>query len=624
MTQTRIDEVTMALSRSLHRLSTCLLFLVPSTLARHVYTDSFPDYTEYDAAILDPHTFSGAPYGGFSRASATRLAALPLHLPEVSEDDMPVESLAMRVRDKQGRLFVCRVYHEDELDAASVEESVFDAPRLRAKQETPETRKGFLDEEVRAEMEEKEVNEASGQEHRALEEKIGTEETDERGETMAPATESGDAATSEGTAVPHASSRAADTDSMAVNAKGEFRAIVDKTSLILELEQKLTLSLKGTCSQIHLGWWSYEWCYKSHVSQFHVNINAERGETKVSDVTALGEWQTRVFQPDLEDKPVNQLAEGIPELARVIDSFGKGDTCPETGEPRRAVVQMVCCSPDVMIGRKGRRARTAEDQSTGRPVAAIHNVMEDPNEICSYVLTVCTSLLCHDSEQAELLPLVKEDQAPMKAPTPQSATKEAPPKPKENESVREILDRVLSDECLIGENGGWWSYEFCHGHWIRQYHEALVSQKTTTGAVFTSRVTESEHTLGLYDERTAEFYTKEDEWRHVVNATDVKKAKEGTYFEVEYTNGAVCDDAEVTDSAVVAGGVKGGIARASSVRFYCDDDYSLMVSEDSTCHYIVKVTLPELCSHPLFRVPVMKKQVVKCLPVEEDERFDYQ
>ena len=41
---------------------------------QHVYTDSFPTNDEYDIMALDPSTAYGTPYGGFSRATASRLA----------------------------------------------------------------------------------------------------------------------------------------------------------------------------------------------------------------------------------------------------------------------------------------------------------------------------------------------------------------------------------------------------------------------------------------------------------------------------------------------------------------------------------------------------------------------
>lgn len=137
-----------------------------------------------------------------------------------------------------------------------------------------------------------------------------------------------------------------------------------------------------------------------------------------------------------------------------------------------------------------------------------------------------------------------------------------------------------------------------------------------------SKTLETEHLLGQYDPAEATKYPGED-WRFVVNATKDDPQKSllyggnGAYFEVEYPDGDVCDNADVTDAAIVAGtsaGGSGSIARSSSVRYSCGPSYGITVNEDATCHYVVHVAVPDLCRHALFKAPVAKKQVVKCLP----------
>ena len=46
----------------------------------------------------------------------------------------------------------------------------------------------------------------------------------------------------------------------------------------LNLEEILKAldTLGGVCSQVHLGWWSYEWCHREEVKQFHVGVS-QRG-----------------------------------------------------------------------------------------------------------------------------------------------------------------------------------------------------------------------------------------------------------------------------------------------------------------------------------------------------------
>ena len=92
----------------LRLLQATILWLVLVELAdsSHVYTDSFPTNDEYDFAVLDPDTVYGSPYGGFSRATASRLASLPLKLPNVPEELREFEPVYTQVRDYQGRPFV--------------------------------------------------------------------------------------------------------------------------------------------------------------------------------------------------------------------------------------------------------------------------------------------------------------------------------------------------------------------------------------------------------------------------------------------------------------------------------------------------------------------------------------
>ncbi|KAL3898591.1 MAG: hypothetical protein SGARI_006636 [Bacillariaceae sp.] len=170
---------------------------------------------------------------------------------------------------------------------------------------------------------------------------------------------------------------------------------------------------------------------------------------------------------------------------------------------------------------------------------------------------------------------------------------------------------------------------------VRQYHETTlldrISGKATTAI-------ETEYTLGRYVVEDHEGVTIENEWKNVVNATEsagfgsdastsrkgrsvkvgspTRLGGNGAYYFQEYTKGDICDDETVTDVAVKAGEYgDGGIERATTVRFSCGVVLSMNVKEDSTCHYVVDISVPTLCHHPLFKAPTSKKQVVKCLPL---------
>jgi hypothetical protein len=182
-----------------------------------------------------------------------------------------------------------------------------------------------------------------------------------------------------------------------------------------------------------------------------------------------------------------------------------------------------------------------------------------------------------------------------------------------------------------------WTYEFCHAKNIRQYHvENLIDAATG----FPAQRIESEHLMGLYEGsgNSIDDYPNEEEHLHVVNAAggssdlggirnNMNKNSDrqrpaaaggnGAVYEQEYKRGDVCDHEDVALSVIKGGNVlKGSVGRSSTVRFMCGKRWELIdVKEDSTCHYLLDVTVPELCQHSLFRAPVTKTQVVKCLPV---------
>jgi hypothetical protein len=84
----------------------------------------------YDSLVIDPISMFGSPHGGFSRDVSSRLAALPLYLPSLSRERPPENPTYLKVRDDQGQLYACRVYHQDELDMASWDDGLFELPRL--------------------------------------------------------------------------------------------------------------------------------------------------------------------------------------------------------------------------------------------------------------------------------------------------------------------------------------------------------------------------------------------------------------------------------------------------------------------------------------------------------------
>ncbi len=130
----------MVLIRYSSNFKTCNSFWVVAQLL--IWTDSTigysrstakPDDTEYDFAILDPDSPFGSPYGGYGRATGSRLSSLGLKLPNVVNSVGDFEPFFFQVRDYSGRSFSCRSYHEDELDPKATEKGMFELALYPAK-----------------------------------------------------------------------------------------------------------------------------------------------------------------------------------------------------------------------------------------------------------------------------------------------------------------------------------------------------------------------------------------------------------------------------------------------------------------------------------------------------------
>ena len=605
----------------------------------------FPANDEYDSKILDPATIYGSPYGGFSRATRSRLAALPLRLPDqiiaimpsednnnndsgnnhldgdsnhnadtdpTTNEDVPMIHY-METSDGLGRKYVCRVYHEDDLDPVSVTDSMFDAPLLNTGNTNNNKNNAdadYLVEDEYIDMEEDEWVEPS------------PEEEDEPPVVVSPAL------------------------------------------VLLETERRLS-KLAGVCSQIHLGWWSYEWCYDQGVTQFHIHVDSANSGLELQDMTSLGSFTKRKFKiihgqnkdsipptalsNDAEFVVVNKYAEAEPELSRVVDRYDNGEMCQASGKPRQTKVQYLCCSERLMNRYKSPILRN--NSPVASKIVSIVSLVEDPNEVCTYSIVVCTPLLCEDVKSADddgllfgvaagsMIKTTSRSSSAQESSSRLLTKKRVAPTPrKENETIRDILDRTMGKACIQSSTSSWWSYEYCHHKHIRQFHETVSINQETGMATTSISADDDEYFLGYYS-KELDSYPEEDEWKYVVNTTlsgggdgsapsggGSSSATGGTggkhtvaaYFTTEFVGGNVCDDADVTDSAIKAGTVRNGhMERSSSVRFACGPSFEIYVNEDHTCHYIVDISVPDLCHHPAFRAPVPKKQVVKCLLVED-------
>lgn len=519
--------------------------------------------------LVDPNTAYGSPYGGFSRATASRLAAMPLMLPNIAQQLEEFEPIYMTTRDSSGQEYACKVYHEDELEAHSLEESMFDLAVLKSPEEPKPASP---------------VSPKTAQQTGSL----------------------------------------ADLGSVKLQQDDDEEEFDEPTKIAALLKTRLN-KLKGMCAQFHEGWWSYEWCYEGKVRQFHVHIDSAENSVQnieITDITSLGTYSERkakYFMKKSSSSGADNDNKGNPNaMAEITDLYLHGGWCPATKKARMTQAVLKCCSPQVIARSRG--SVLYKGQPMDSNLLAMQGIVEDST--CVYNVTICTPLLCYDYvEEKPPKKVLKEDLKPATVTETRSSNNKSLDAAAVSEmTVVEIIKSLFGkDKCMQTGTGGWWLYELCPGRHVRQFHEVTLLDRIT-GVPRTE--VETEHILGKYNSED-DFVSKEDEWKHVVNETATSTGSgsssgsgNGAYYAQEYTAGEVCDHEDVTDSAIKAGEFgEGHIERATTVRYSCGSQLGMTVKEDSTCHYIVDVTIPALCGHPFFKAPVSKRQVVKCLPV---------
>ncbi|GMI19322.1 hypothetical protein TeGR_g1178, partial [Tetraparma gracilis] len=305
------------------------------------------------------------------------------------------------------------------------------------------------------------------------------------------------------------------------------------------------------CTQLHLGWWSYQYCPQrgaGELTQFHVE-------------------QKRV-------KSNRKEAKG-------------------TGAPKDEVVQTI--ESLVTLGRAAAREYRLETSDRGDVVLSpagaggageiggrIAGLREQPAEVAS--LAVVRGVLVKDE-------LKGGDVCEPDAPSPTAA------------SIPALLERELGGTCLQMRDG-WWTYELCYGGMLRQFHSEAVSDSKGKQKM----VQTGENALGVFEGAGKggkgggtmpgpSSVVPAETWReqYSLNAVDSMKAASqayhpsAAYFQHPLPGGSVCEEPEVTDTI-------GYLERSAVVRYYCGSEPAIVeIDEVSSCKYVVSVAVKSLC-----------------------------
>lgn len=138
----------------------------------------------------------------------------------------------------------------------------------------------------------------------------------------------------------------------------------------------------------------------------------------------------------------------------------------------------------------------------------------------------------------------------------------------------------------------YWTYEVCHGNYIKQFHEERDRmQEYYLGKFDMSKLPELEENLLKTSENGQRFQQRKIDGNNMA------------YIEVEMGDGTLCD--------------LNNEPRSTKVLYVCyahgkNEIYSL--KETSTCNYEVIILTPTLCAHPMFKSQDVPNNQIKCIP----------
>ncbi|XP_056418566.1 protein OS-9 [Hyla sarda] len=155
--------------------------------------------------------------------------------------------------------------------------------------------------------------------------------------------------------------------------------------------------------------------------------------------------------------------------------------------------------------------------------------------------------------------------------------------------ISELLKPMDAAPCLT-KTKDWWTYEFCYGKHIQQYH---IEESEVKGDILY---------LG--------YYQSEFDWNNET-AKASKHHKLKRYHSQMYVNGSKCD--------------LNGKLRETEVRFVCEEgsgDYIARVDEPQSCTYVLTIHTTRICNHPFLRPPSTgTPQPIKCHPALSPEQY---
>ncbi|PSN40562.1 Endoplasmic reticulum lectin 1 [Blattella germanica] len=170
----------------------------------------------------------------------------------------------------------------------------------------------------------------------------------------------------------------------------------------------------------------------------------------------------------------------------------------------------------------------------------------------------------------------------------------------------ELLAPLFTQSSCSYRLESYWTYELCHGRYVRQYHEEREGKKVKLQEFFLGRWNKTQFAKLNEELSRAESLEKDmRDSKSSHNEVPMKKVDglNMAYLQVNMSDGTICD--------------LNGKPRLTKVLYVCynhgkHDIFSL--KETSTCEYEVIVLSPLLCQHP--KPQESGENIINCLPVE--------
>ncbi|KAK3847852.1 MAG: hypothetical protein J3R72DRAFT_430946 [Linnemannia gamsii] len=192
-------------------------------------------------------------------------------------------------------------------------------------------------------------------------------------------------------------------------------------------------------------------------------------------------------------------------------------------------------------------------------------------------------------------------------------------KEEENRSIHrglELLDH-LSAVCLQ-MTPDYWTYEYCHKKWIRQYHAVPANngqmvpenEDNTYVLALYQPETSSAQDKPVSNEAALEQQSPSSPVSSTITTTKLKISNDRRYLAQQWEHGDICKPTKKP--------------RMVEVQFQCGPlgDMIQLVTEHATCTYTMVISSPSLCRDPAFEsAPAPEVNQIQCRRIVSDEQY---